>query len=70
MVVIVGVGIPLDGDLPPNGDSGHQEMIQCCAAAENHFSPCGVCVMTDPRMIGEQMQSAVLDYPPPGLAVV
>ena len=58
MVVIVGVGIPLDGDLPPNGGSGHKEMIQRCAAAENHFSPCGVCVVTDPRrMIGEAVRS-------------
>jgi len=70
MVMIVGVGIPLDVDLPPSGGSGDLEVIQRGAAAENHFPPGGVGVATDSGMVGKQMQSVVVECPPPRLAVV
>jgi hypothetical protein len=70
MVAIVRIGIPLDGDLPSSGGSGHQEVIQQGTAAENHFPPGGVGVPTDSGVVGKQLQSAGVESPPPWLAVV
>jgi hypothetical protein len=53
MIVIGGVGIPLDVDLPPGDGSGDLEVIERSAAAENHFPPGAVSVTTDSRMVGE-----------------
>ena len=70
MVVIVWVGESLDAGCPPRGGSGHLNVIQCHTAAQNHFPAGAVGAVTDPGVVGEQVQCRVLEDPPPGLAVV
>jgi hypothetical protein len=70
MVAIAGVGMSFDVDPPPSARSGHHEVIQNGTAAENHFSTGAVGMATDSSVVGKQVQSVVVESPPPWLAVV
>ena len=70
MVVIVRIGISVDGDLPTGHRRGNAEVVQRRAAGQNDFLAGDVGVVTNPRMIGEQVQNAAVEYPAPRLAVV
>jgi hypothetical protein len=71
MIVIAGVGIPLDAYRPARSGAGNLKMIKYGTAAENYFAAGAVGVDPDPRMICEQMQGVVGgEHPPPRLTVV
>ena len=70
MVVIVWVGESLDAVRPPRGVLPPLHVIQCHSAAQNHFPADAVGAVTDPGVVGEQVQCSGIEDPPPGLAVV
>ena len=70
MVVIVRIGISVDGDLPTRRRRDNSEVVQRRAAGQSDFLAGDVGVVSNPRMIGEQVQNAAVEYPAPRLAVV
>jgi len=69
-VVISSVRVAVDGGAPPVVRGGHLQVIQHRATAHENLSARAVGVASHPLMIGEQAQCAVVEVPPPRLAVV
>jgi hypothetical protein len=70
MVFVVGVGKSLDRGCKAGGGRGDLRVVQRDTTAQHYLAAYAVGAVADPRVVSEQVQRWVLEYPAPWLAVV